>query len=238
VQRNTKKMQAMRKRYELKLIPSNNAFKQKSESKNNVDSLRISKWSTKWLAALLCLQACATTPKVIIPENTKFFSGRAEVLDKKKNKTDHIRFYLATSQPDLFRIDVNYGMLNIPLGTLILRNEEAQFVNLVEGKNYHSSDGSRALERLLKTKLTPYQIIAIFSETFPLPAPWQCRGVDTKKMNCETTDLFLELQRDENKRYLKVNSERSSISMEYTVDKKRKVSFEWLSPNGFEKVTL
>ena len=184
------------------------------------------------------LQACATTPKVNIPENTKFFSGRAEVLDKKKNKTDHIRFYLATSQPDLFRIDVNYGILNIPLGTLILRHEEAQFVNLVEGKDYRSSDGSRALERLLKTKLTPQQIVAIFSETFPLPSPWQCRGMETEKMNCETADLFLELQRNNQKRYLKVNSERSSITMEYTVDKKRKVSFEWLSPNGFEKITL
>ncbi len=129
-------------------------------------------------------------------------------------------------------------MLNIPLGTLILRNEEAQFVNLVEGKDYRSNDGSRALERLLKTKLTPHQIIAIFSETYPLPPPWQCRGMDTEKMNCETADLFLELQRNEGKRYLKVNSERSSITMEYTVDKKRKVSFEWLSPNGFEKITL
>jgi hypothetical protein len=191
------------------------------------------------LAALLLLQACATTtPRATVPENTKFFSGKAEVLDKKKNKTDHIRFYLATSQPDLFRIDVNYGILNIPLGTLILRHEEAQFVNLVEGKDYRSNDGSRALERLLKTKLTPYQIIAIFSETFPLPPPWQCRGVETEKMNCETADLFLEMQRNENKRSLKVNSERSSITMEYTVDKKRKVSFEWLSPNGFEKITL
>jgi hypothetical protein len=187
---------------------------------------------------LLTLQACVTAPKTTVPENTKFFSGRAEVLDKKKNKTEHIRFYLAAAQPDLLRIDVNYGMLNIPLGTLILRDEEAQFVNLVEGKDFRSNDGSRALERLLKTKLTPNQIIAIFSEAFPLPAPWQCRGVETEKMNCETADLFLELQRNESKRHLKVNSERSSITMQYTVDKKRKVSFEWLSPNGFEKITL
>jgi hypothetical protein len=188
--------------------------------------------------ALVLLQACSTLPKATVPENTKFFSGRAEVVDKKKNKTNQIRFYLATSQPDLFRMDVNYGILNIPLGTLILQKDAAQFVNLVEGKDYRSEDGSRALERLLKTQLTSQQIIAIFSETYPLPEPWQCRGSNTDKMNCETTDLFLELRRNDLKRELTVNSERSSITMEYTVDKKRKVSFEWLSPNGFEKITL
>ncbi len=205
---------------------------------NNVGFRRISKWFVGFLS-LLILQACATIPKeATTPENAKFFSGRAEVFDKKKNKTDHIRFYLATSQPDLFRIDVNYGILNIPLGTLILRHEEAQFVNLVEGKDYRSNDGSRALERLLKTKLSPNQIISIFSESFPLPPPWQCRGMDTEKINCETADLFLELEKNGPKRNLKVNSERSSISMEYTIDKKRKVSFDWLSPNGFEKITL
>ncbi len=129
-------------------------------------------------------------------------------------------------------------MLNIALGTLILRGEEAQFVNLVEGKDYRSDDGSRALERLLKTKLTPAQVVAIFSENFPLPPPWQCRGLNSEKINCETVELFLEMQKNENQRTLKVNSERSDITMEYVVDKKRKISFEWLSPNGFEKITL
>ncbi len=185
------------------------------------------------------LQACSTiSTNTKTPENTKFFSGRAEVLDKKKNKTDHIRFYLAAAEPYLLRIDVNYGILSVPLGTLILREDEAQFVNLIEGKDYRSNDGTRALERLLKTKLTPQQVIAIFSESFPLPPPWQCRGLGTEKINCETTDLFLEMESKELRRTLKVNSERSSITMEYSVDKKRKVSFDWLSPNGFEKVSL
>jgi hypothetical protein len=129
-------------------------------------------------------------------------------------------------------------MLNIPLGTLLLRGEEAQFVNVVEGKDYRSNDGSRALARLLKTKLSPSHVISIFSEVFPLPAPWQCRGLETEKINCETADLFLELQKADTKRTLKMNSERSAITMDYVVDKKRRVSFEWLSPNGFEKITL
>jgi hypothetical protein len=182
---------------------------------------------------------CATTrQQVPVPANTKFFSGRAEIFDKKKNKNERIRFYLASSSPQFCRIDVSVGALNISLGTLLLRGEAAQFVNLLEGKDYRSEDGSRALERLLKAKITPQQIVALFSEEFPLPSPWQCRTESANHIKCENVELFLDLKRDQDQRVLKIESERSSITMEYKVDKKRKVSFEWLSPDGFEKVTL
>lgn len=185
------------------------------------------------------MTGCATTRKTLtVPENTKFFSGRAEIFDKKKNKNERIRFYLASSSPKFCRIDVSVGVLNISLGTLLLRDQAAQFVNLIEGKDYRSDDGSRALERLLKAKITPQQIVSLFSEEFPLPPPWQCRTESTDHIKCENVELFLDLKRDQDQRVLKIESERSSITMEYKVDKKRKVSFEWLSPDGFEKVTL
>lgn len=172
------------------------------------------------------------------PENTQFFSGRAEIFDKRKNKTERIYFYMAVASPNLFRIDATVGILNIPLGTLLLREDQAQFVNLVEGKDFRSEDGTRALERLLKTKITPRQIVSLFAEAFPLPPPWQCREPQANQMKCENVDLFLDWQKDEKTRKVKIESEKSTILLDYMVDKKRSVSFEWLSPRGFEKVML
>lgn len=186
----------------------------------------------------LFLTACATTSGSRLPENTKFFAGRAEIFDKRKNKNERIHFYAAASSPDLLRIEVTAGMLNVPLGTLVLRGSEAQFVNLIEGKDYRSEDGSRALERLLKTKITPRQLVALFSEDFPLPQPWQCRRQFADQMKCENVDLFLDWQKDDKNRQLNIESEKSTINMKYSEDKRRNVNFEWLSPRGFEKVTL
>lgn len=195
--------------------------------------------ASKIIFILFLVSGCATTrQQAAAPENTKFFSGRAEIFDKKKNKNERIRFYLASASPKFCRIDVSVGVLNISLGTLLLREQAAQFVNVLEGKDYRSEDGSRALERLLKAKITPKQVVALFSEEFPLPAPWQCRTEASDHIKCENVDLFLDLKRDQDQRVLKIESERSLITMEYKVDKKRKVSFEWLSPHGFEKVTL
>lgn len=172
------------------------------------------------------------------PENTQFFSGKAEIFDKKKNKNERIYFYMAVSHPHFFRIDATVGMLNIPLGTLLLRGDQAQFVNLMEGKDFRSDDGTRALERLLKTKITPRQIISLFAEAFPLPLPWQCRNPEANQVKCENVALFLDWQKDQKSRKVKIESEKSTISLDYAEDKKRSVSFEWLAPRGFEKVTL
>lgn len=179
-----------------------------------------------------------SSPKVEIPDNTVFYSGDAKIFDKKKNKTEKIKFYVASSYPKYVRIDVSVGLLNIPLGTLLLRENKAQFVNLIEGKDYRSEDGERALERLLKAKLSPRHLIALFSEEFPLAPPWQCRKLSEQAQKCENVDLFLDWKKENTAREVHIESEKSSVELKYSEDKKRNVSFEWLSPQGFEKVML
>jgi hypothetical protein len=57
-------------------------------------------------------------------------------------------------------------------------------------------------------------------------------------VKCENVDLFLDWQKEQKSRKVKIESEKSTISLDYVEDKKRTVSFEWLAPRGFEKVTL
>lgn len=189
----------------------------------------------------MVLSGCATqTKKQDI--NGQFYSGKAEIFDKKKQKNETVRFYVAVdsaSPAPHFRMDVTAGMLNIPMGTLILNGPEAQFVNLIERKNYRSKDGGRALEKILKAPLKPEHVVALFSEQFPLAAPWQCQKALASSAKCETVDLFLEWQKDnDGKRQLTVDSEKSRIHLDYKANDPRRVSYDWLQPSGFEEIWM
>jgi hypothetical protein len=224
----------MLKKYEQKLTPSSNAFKQKSESKSSAVFLQAS----KILISFIFCVGCASTSRVLSKE-AQFYSGKAEIFDKRKNKNERVYFYVSVLPPDLFRMDVTVGVLNIPLGTLIMRGNEAQFVNLTERKNYRSKDGSRTLEKLLKAPMKPQHIVSIFTEKFPLSAPWQCRLEKETSAKCETVELFLDWTRLEGAdRLLKIESEKSTISMNYRAGQKKNASFEWLQPSGFDEIWL
>jgi hypothetical protein len=189
------------------------------------------------LSAILFVGCASKT--LVTSQNVQSYSGKAEIFDKKKHKNERVYFYVSVLPPDQFRMDVTVGVLNIPLGTLIIKGNEAQFVNLTEKKSYRSKDGSRTLEKLLKAQMKPQQIIAIFTEKFPLSAPWQCREEKEAKIKCETVELFLDWSReDAGNRLLNIESEKSSINMSYRNNDKKSASFEWLKPPGFDEIWL
>lgn len=193
---------------------------------------------TPFLGVLILFTvSCQTTPK-IKDENIRFVSGKALIHDKIKDKQDWVNFTASVSHPHHLRIDAYLGLLSIPLGTLVINNDDAVFVNIIEKKIYKTNQGSVVLEKLLKTPVSSYDVIAVFAEKFPLNNNWQCGG-DTSSQRCTQKNLQIDWSRtpadDKN---LIIEGPKSKINFVYTQRSSGKTDFNLKLPTNYEVIAL
>ncbi|MCC6137352.1 MAG: hypothetical protein IT287_01875, partial [Bdellovibrionaceae bacterium] len=122
---------------------------------------------------LLFTISCQTGPK-FKDENIRYVGGKALIYDKIKDKQDWVNFTASVSHPNRLRIDAYLGLLNIPLGSLVITDDTAVFVNIIEKKIYKTNQGGVVLEKLLKTPISSLDVISVFAEKFPLKSSWRC----------------------------------------------------------------
>lgn len=184
----------------------------------------------------LCVN-CQTMPKADW-EKLRFFSGKTLIVDKIKQKQDWVYFSATAEYPDRLRIDAYLGLLSIPLGTLVIDQNHAEFINLIEGKIYKTDDGSAVLEKLLKTAISPRDIIAIFSEKFPLRAPWQC-VVEGAHHKCTQNDIQIDWDAsNSDNKTLQIESVKAKINFSYQDKSSGKTDFKPKEPKSFEVIHL
>lgn len=146
---------------------------------------------------------------------------------------------MSLSAPDLLRMDAFMGFLSIPLGSLVIQNESVVFVNIVEGKIYKTNKGSAVLEKLLKTNISPKDIIALFAGKYPLPAPWTCSSENNEKDSlCELKDLKVIRAREDQDKKMQIDSQRSKINFSYQSQTSGKTDFKINEPRNFEVIEL
>lgn len=186
---------------------------------------------------LLFTTACQTTPKITDP-NLRFLGGKALIFDKVKQKQDWVNFTATVSQPQKLRIDAYLGMLGIPLGTLVINEENAVFVNIIEKKIYKTTKGSMVLEKLLKTPIAAADVIAIFAEKFPLKGSWRCTG-EERSQKCTQNDLQMDWSRTpEDDKNLLLEGSKAKINFVYTQRANGKSDFEIKEPSSYEVINL
>jgi len=181
--------------------------------------------------------ACQTTPKTETKE-LQFFTGKAQVFDKKKKKEEWVYFNSAVRPSEnKLRLDVSMGILGIPIGLLVINGNKATLISLYEKKAYVTENGDQLLEKLLKTPISPQHITALFGEAFPLGGGWDCNGSEAIK--CVKSDLQVDWQRNPDQdRKMVIDSPRSRVTFVYQPAHSGKDSFEVAIPKGFEVIKL
>lgn len=189
------------------------------------------------LGAILFLSACTSTPKAG-EEHFRYIGGKALIFDKVKQKQDWVNFTATISHPEKLRIDAYLGLLGIPLGTLVINEEDAVFLNIVEKKAYKTKRGSAVLEKLLKTPIAAGDVIAVFAEKFPLKGSWKCEGAETSQ-KCAQGELKLEWSRTpEDDKSLMIESPKSKINFAYTQRASGATEFDLKIPSKYEIIDL
>lgn len=189
------------------------------------------------LGVILFLTACQTAPK-LNDGRLKFLGGKALIYDKTKNKQDWVNFTASVESPKKLRIDAYMGLLGIPLGTLVIDDENAVFVNIIERKIFKTTRGSAVLEKLLKTPIAASDVIALFDENFPLRGSWSCTGAETSQ-KCTQNDLQVEWSRTaEDDKSLLIESPKSKINFAYTQKANGKTDFTIKEPSNYEVINL
>ncbi len=189
------------------------------------------------LGAILFLSACSTAPKPG-DENLRYISGKALIYDKLKQKQDWVNFTATIGHPEKLRIDAYLGILGIPLGTLVINEEDAVFLNLVEKKAYKTKRGSAVLEKLLKTPIAAGDVIALFAEKFPLRGGWQCSGAEMKQ-KCAQGELTVDWSRTPaDDKSLVIESPKSKINFAYTQKSSGATVFDLKIPSHYETINL
>jgi hypothetical protein len=183
------------------------------------------------------LAGCTTLPK---PENKDlhFFSGKAQVIDKKKNKVDWVYFSSTVRAPDHLRLDVSMGLLGIPLGTLVVQKNQATLVNMIERKAYQTKHGDQVLEKMMRTPVSPSEITALFAENLPLGGGWDCKGTDDKQ-HCVQSDVQIDWEKlPNNDRKMLIESPKSRVNFVYHPVQSGKDKFEVIIPPSFKIINL
>lgn len=149
-----------------------------------------------------------------------------------------MNFTATTSYPEKLRIDAYMGLLGLPLGTLVINEENAIFVNLYEKTVYKTKRSSVVLEKLLKTPIAAADVIALFSEKFPLPGGWRCSGSESKQ-TCIQGELNVEWDRTPaDDKTLLIDSPKSKINFAYTQRASGQTEFDLKIPSKFEVIDL
>lgn len=172
----------------------------------------------------------------------RFYKGKAQVVDKKKDKTEWVYFNTTVAYPRQLRMDLNLVLLNISLGTLTINDNKAQLLSATEGKAYITDDGSRLLLKLMKTELSSRDVIAVFSEQYPLPG-WQCEtaeGSNETKFRCAKGDIQLawEALPTSADRQLIIESSRSKVTFVYKPLSSGNTDFELPIPKKFQIIKM
>jgi hypothetical protein len=171
-------------------------------------------------------------------DNLRFISGKVLIIDKIKQKQDWVNFSASVASPSHLRIDAYLGLLSIPLGRLVIVDNQALFVNYLEKKAYKTAQGSVALEKLLKTPISPRDINALFSEKFPLGGGWQCGG-EANSQRCVQKELQIDWALSSNgTRTLQIESPKAKISFSYELEKSGKTDFAIKEPSGYKVIEL
>lgn len=189
------------------------------------------------MGAILFLSACTSTPKAG-EERFYYISGKVLIFDKIKQKQDWVNFTATAAHPEKLRIDAYLGLLGIPLGTLVINEESAVFVNLVEKKAYKTQRGSVVLEKLLKTPIAAGDVIALFAEKFPLQGGWRCTG-EASSQKCIQGDLSADWSRTPaDDKTLIIESSKAKINFAYTQRSSGQTSFDLKIPPKYEVIEL
>lgn len=188
-------------------------------------------------SAIFVFAGCQTAPKQV-DGNIRYLGGKALIYDKIKQKQDWVNFTASVSSPEKLRIDAYLGLLGIPLGTLIINNEKAIFVNIIEKKVYKTTRGSEVLEKLLKTPIAAGDVIAIFAEKFPLRSTWTCDSAPMSQ-KCKQSELSVDWSRTpEDDKNLLIDGPKAKINFVYTQRASGKTDFEVKEPNGYDVIQL
>ncbi len=187
--------------------------------------------------ALGGLAGCSTVSKTS-SENLKFFSGKAQVVDKNKNKVEWVYFNSSVQAPDKLRLDVSMGLLGIPLGTLVIDGKQATLISLFERKAYVTQKGDQVLEKLMKTNISTADILAVFSEKLPLAGSWVCSG-GAENQSCKQEAVQLDWQKNEkNDRKMVIESTKSKVTFMYQPARSGPQKFDVEIPQGFTVIQL
>lgn len=185
---------------------------------------------------MIFLSACQSGPQTS-KEGLQFSKGKAQVIDKLKEKEEWVYFNSTIRYPRQMRMDVALGLLNIGLGTLVITDNKATLVSAVEGKAYVTDDGTELLTKLMKTEIAPQDVIAIFAEKFPI-RNWQCSG-GNNKVQCAKGEIMMDWEAvSGNDRRLVLESPRSKVSFVYKKTEDGKRDFDQKIPKGFKVITL
>lgn len=188
-------------------------------------------------SAIFIFVGCQTAPKNL-DGNIRFFGGKALIYDKLKQKQDWVNFTASVSSPEKLRIDAYLGLLGLPLGTLIINDEKAIFVNIIEKKVYKTARGSEVLEKLLKTPIAAGDVIAVFAEKFPLRNSWVCESAPMSQ-KCKQGDLLVDWSRTpEDDKSMLIDGPKAKINFAYTQRANGKTDFEVKEPKGYEVIQL
>lgn len=146
-------------------------------------------------------------------------------------------FNSTVQYPRQMRMDVALGLLNIGLGTLVIRDNKATLISSVENKAYVTDDGTQLLTKLMKTEISPRDVIAIFAEKFPIPG-WQCTTT-VEKAVCAKGEVMMDWSATSAAdRRLVIESPRSKVSFAYKKTDDGQRDFEQKIPRGFKVITL
>ena len=176
--------------------------------------------------------------KITSSQSIQFFKGKAQVVDKIKGKTDYVYFQSSVEYPVRLRLDIDMTMLGIPVGMLVIDHEKATLLSLTDKKAYQTEQSSLLLERLLKTKISAFDITAAFAERFPLSRSWSCvKDVDTN--TCTAPGITLvQSAAPEQSRQMVIESETSKVTMIYRTTDSGSSQFSVKVPKDFKVIQL
>jgi hypothetical protein len=167
----------------------------------------------------------------------RFYKGKAQIIDKLKDKQDWVYFSSSIEYPRRLRMDMSLVLLNIGLGSVVIDGNSATMVSAVKKEAFVTDDGSRLLAKLLKTEISSRDVISIFDERFPI-AGWQCEGA-TDKPHCTKGDMQFDWEQlSTGDRRLVLEGSRSKVTFVYKSVGSGKTEFELKIPAGYEVIRL
>lgn len=168
----------------------------------------------------------------------QFLSGKALIYDKIKNKQDWVNFTATVAHPRQMRMDVYLGLLNIPLGVLVIDDNNVVLVSSVEKKIYKTTESDRVIEKLLKTSVSSREIISIFSEKLPLGPEWTC-DLQNASSKCQRDKLNVTWDKaEDDKKTLTLDGPKAKIEFVYLEKGSGKSDFKLKEPSQYEIINL
>lgn len=130
-------------------------------------------------------------------------------------------------------------MLGIPAGVLVVDNEAAMLLNIPDKIAYQTEQSSLMMEKFIKNKISAFDIIAAFSEKFPLSRSWDCKQ-EGLQQNCKTTSgLVLNYTPSmEQSRELILDSKEGKVTMIYQLASSGSTQFKVEPPSDYKKIKL